>query len=573
MMSCMQISYNGKSGRFIIKSPPWMVDVVRQLPNRRWDSKHRVWTAPAIRANAQMMQSMPAFAQAEYTDAAREALGVAVRPATAKRDGSFPIWYKPRTEPWSHQREALNKLYGLSTFALWADMRTGKTKIIIDMMAAYFMENRIDSVVIVCPNSVKLNWKDEIELVHCPIDASVHVLEAGEDRRFDRWIAESSGFRWLITSVEGLGVGSSGSKVERFLLTSTRSAMLVDESHKIKNPKAKRSEEAVRLGRMAEMRGILTGTPLAKGPMDVFMQFEFLDTNIIGAGDYYSFRNRYAVMGGYENKQILGYQNLDELMELIAPFVYQVRAEDAGVKLPPKTYQVRRVRMNPEQRRIYQSILKNKTASTDAGSITVQTALEKAGRLQQVCGMLVAHENPNATKKSEKYEFHRIKGTNPKIEEILDLTEEFSGPMIIWCIYDGEIDMVCEALRAKYGDDQVVEIHGRVDVEDRRENVREKFNTGRSRFLVGNPSVGGTGLTMPAAEAVVYYSNSFNFLDRSQSEERPRHESRHEIPVAIIDIICEDTVDELVLESNREKKDMSDYVRSNIQRMAGILGL
>lgn len=569
----MQVDYNEKTGRFIITSPPWMVSVIRQLPNRRWDARRRAWTAPAIRANVRTMKTIPAFKEATYSDAAAAAFRQALKPAQAARDGSFPVWYKPRTEPWSHQTEALNKLYGLKTFALWADMRTGKTKIIIDMMAAYHMEGRVDSVVILCPNSVKLNWKDEIEQVHCPIPADVHVLQAGKTREFDRWMQGAGGFRWLIVSVEGFGVSSSSQLVERFLLSSTRAAMIVDESHKIKNPKAKRSEEAVRLARMAEIRGVLTGTPLAKGPMDMYMQFEFLDTNIIGLGDFYSFRNRYAVMGGYEDKQIIGYQNLDELMEIVAPFVYQVKADDAGVKLPEKTYHVRRVTMNAEQRRIYESIRKNKTADTGRGSITVQNALEKAARLQQVCGGIVAHENPDAVKPSEKYVFHAIKGINPKVGEILDIAEEIDGQMIIWCIYDLEIAMVCAALRQKYGDDQVVEVHGRVTVEDRRHNVNELFNTGRARFLVGNPAVGGTGLTMPAAAAVVYYSNSFNFIDRMQSEERPRHESRHQIPVAIIDIICEDTVDELVLESNRDKKSMSDYVRGNIDRVSKAIGV
>ena len=120
----------------------------------------------------------------------------------------------------------------------------------------------------------------------------------------------------------------------------------------IKNHAAQRSKVCVRLGLSAQYKLIMTGTPVANGPMDVFMQFEFLDPNILGVGDFYSFRNRYAIMGGYDDKQVIGYQNMPELIELMSPFVFQVRKSDVLTELPPKVYQVREVEMTEEQRRM-----------------------------------------------------------------------------------------------------------------------------------------------------------------------------------------------------------------------------
>jgi SNF2 family DNA or RNA helicase len=123
--------------------------------------------------------------------------------------------------------------------------------------------------------------------------------------------------------------------------------------------------------------------------------------------------------------------------------------------------------------------------------------------------------------------------------------------------------MVCEALRERYGRDAVVEIHGGISENDRDHNVQNLFQTGKARFLVGNAATGGVGLNMTRAELVVYYSNSFSFTDREQSEDRA-HRIGQTRSVTYIDIIAEGTVDAAVNQALREKKDVSEFVRTSI---------
>lgn len=123
--------------------------------------------------------------------------------------------------------------------------------------------------------------------------------------------------------------------------------------------------------------------------------------------------------------------------------------------------------------------------------------------------------------------------------------------------------MVADALRAKYGQKAVVEIHGGVSEEDRDRNVQELFQTKKARFLVGNAATGGVGLNMTAAELVVYYSNSFSFTDREQSEDRA-HRIGQQKSVTYIDLVAEGTVDAVVVQALREKKDVSEFVRTSI---------
>lgn len=555
-MSTIEIDYNAKTGRFIIKSAPWEVGRMRALPNRRWDQKTKVWTAPAIRLNVEHIQKE--FKDAVITDSAQKAIAEAGKKAGMVGRPQLPPGYQFKTPPYGHQKEGLVKMFPHNAFALFMEMRTGKSKLVIDYASAHRMEGNTDSVVVVCPYSIRRNWVDELSM-HCPFGHSSFILDTSAPKKFTEWLNTPSEFRWLIVGVESLATGSAASYIEKFLLTTTKALMIVDESHKIKTPSANRSQECVRLSRMAERRVILTGTSVANGPMDLYMQFEFLDPNIIGVGDFYSFRNRYAIMGGYEGKQIIGYQNLPELMEIIEPFVYQVSRKDV-FDLPPVIRQVRRVKMSKEQAALYKTMAKQKFINIDEGVLSAQTTLEKMLRLQEISGGVVAYENPAG---KPKFLHKRIDGTPAKITEMMAVLEEITGSVIIWCAYRKEITMVVEALSARYGEDQIVEIHGGVDDGNRHRNVYGLFQAKKVRFLVGNPVVGGIGLKMSAAETVIYYSNTFNYTDRVQSEDRTQSSDQTK-SVLYIDLVCEDTVDEIVLEALENKQDVSDYVTRSI---------
>jgi SNF2 family DNA or RNA helicase len=298
------------------------------------------------------------------------------------------------------------------------------------------------------------------------------------------------------------------------------------------------------------------------------MQFEFLDPGIIGIGDFYSFRKRYAIMGGFEDKQIIGYQNMEELMEILEPFVFQVRKDEVFPDAPKKIYVRREVSLSDKQKELYRKVKREGVAEIGDNVMIVQNALEKMLRLQEITGGSVSFradpEVEALTKK--KYIRQRVEGSNPKLSELMEVVQEYTGPTIIWCAFREEISIVSEALRKAFGNDQVVELHGDVDEATRDHNVNVAFQGKKSRFLVGNTSTGGMGLTMHAAENEIYFSNSFNYTDREQSEERAfgPHKTNGTV---IIDIVAEKTVDEHILEALIQKKDVSEYVRGTIDTL------
>jgi SNF2 family DNA or RNA helicase len=267
-------------------------------------------------------------------------------------------------------------------------------------------------------------------------------------------------------------------------------------------------------------------------------------------------------MGGYEGKEIIGYQNLDELIELISPFIFQVRKSEVLTELPPKVFAVREVQMTDEQKRLYRQISKEDKAVSGDRGITVKSVLERMLRLQEICGGIIAYERNPDLYNPDKYEHCRIPGKNPKVEELKAIIEETEGAVIVWCRFLEEIAMVSEALRETYGRRSVVEIHGGIGEQQRDDNV-QAFQRGEARFLVGNAATGGVGLNMTRAETVIYFSNSFSFTDRDQSEDRA-HRIGQTKSVTYIDLVCEGSVDEIVLDALRGKKDVSEYVRRSI---------
>ena len=370
------IDFDGKTSRFIIQTPPWMVDKVRAVPNRRWDSRRRVWTAPALRANSEFLLSN--FGDGVFTSTAREAANSAIqRVSNAKQLIPFPAGYKFKTEPRKYQRDGLQRAWGKHAFSFNMDMGTGKTKTSLDLFSAYYIDGKVDRVLIVTKFSTRRNWEQEIA-IHCPVATDVLVLDTSKAKAFEKWNTDGGeALKFLIVGTESLAAGNAVHMAQKFVDCSTRVGMVVDEAHMIKTHNAVRSKNCLKLGLSANYKLVMTGTPIANGPMDLFMQFEFLDPNIIGIGDFYSFRNRYAIMGGYEDRQIVGYTNLDELIELVSPYVYQVRKSDVLTELPPKIYEIREVQLNDEQKRLYKEIAKHDKAVSGDRGIVVKTVLEK----------------------------------------------------------------------------------------------------------------------------------------------------------------------------------------------------
>lgn len=574
-MKSITIGFNPKNGKFEIKAPIWANDLIRALPNRRFNKATATWLAPAIRINCAHLEA--GLGKASWSQLALQKLAE----VKAAVDGSvtpmlpWPCHYQFKTKPFKHQETALRKAFGRQSFAFFMATGTGKTKTLIDLACASRVQNLIDTVIIICPVSVRKNWAREIT-IHGPYPVDAFMLNSDKPKQFDMWVENRHDFKWLIVGVESIGGSArANDMVLGFLQKYPKTLVCVDESHKIKTHNAIRSMRVCEIGLHAAYKVAMTGTPIAKGVMDLYGQFEFLDPNILGVGDFYSFRNRYAVMGGYEQREIIGYQNVGELMETINPFIYQVRKEEALPDLPPKVYARRYVTLTPDQAKHYNSMVKDLIVFKDDKSLTVKNALSKMLRLQQITGGHLPLDDIDLLSNKKIVTCNPIGKVNPKVQDVLDFCDEIDGSIIVWCRFRPEIEAVASALRAKYGAADVVEVHGGISEEQRDINVNELFQKGKATKLVANAATGGTGLTITAASFEYYYSNDYNYVDRVQSEDRA-HRSGQMKTVVIVDVISQievkgvlkDTVDILPVLANETKANLAEYVKSRIDDLS-----
>ena len=455
--------------------------------------------------------------------------------------------YNYKTKPFKHQKQALIEGAKDYNFAYFMEMGTGKTKVAIDNAAYLYQEKRIDYVYVIAPNSVYQNWKKEID-THCPEEVNIYIWKVTKDKNFK---IDPNKLTFILMNVEALSHASGKKWLESKLSkTGMRSMIILDESTSIKNLKASRTKSIIKIGQLARFKRILTGSPVTKSPLDLFSQCAFLDKKLLGYDNFTVFKSRYAVMynierGGYNIQIPKYYVNLEELEYKLKNFSYRVRKKDC-LDLPEKMYVQRNVELPDEQRLAYERLKENALIIMQDDEVSYNNKLTELLKLQQVANGFVK------TNEGDIKEFK----TNAKLKELMSILEETQDKCIIWANYVYNIEMIKKKLKETYGEDSVVSIYGKDSVEVRNDAVETFQHNDRCRFLVGNPTVGGYGLTLTAARHVIYFSNSYNLEVRWQSEDRA-HRHGQTGQVTIVDIIARDTIDEMVLNSLENKIELS----------------
>ena len=465
--------------------------------------------------------------------------------------------YKFKTKPYGHQLTALEKSWNKEIYAYFMEMGTGKTKVLIDNLAMLYDKGKVDGALIIAPKGVIGTWHKQELPQHMPDHIeNVSVLWQAnitkeQSRKLGNLFKTTDELHILIMNVEALSTAKGSDFAKKFLL-SHKTLLAIDESTTIKNPKAKRTRNIIEISRRAQYRRILTGSPVTKNPLDLYSQCEFLSPWLLNFQSYYAFRNRYAEMKtlhihGRSIQVVSGFKNLNELSEKVKGFSYRVLKEDC-LDLPDKIYMKRTITLTPEQKKVYDQMKKEALAVLNGKSVTTVTALTQLMRLQQItCGHFSADDGTIQTIK------------NNRTLELMDVLEEIEGKAIIWAHFQHDIKTVIKAIEKEYGPGSVLDYYG-LTPQDQRDGNRKKFQENdKCRFLVGTPQTGGYGITLTAANTVIYYSNGYDLEKRLQSEDRA-HRIGQKKSVTYVDILAEDTVDERIVKALRKKINIASQV-------------
>lgn len=443
-------------------------------------------------------------------------------------------------------------------FGLLFEMGCGKTLTAIAVMGAAYKMGKIRKVLIVAPTSVCAVWPKEFE-DYAAFPFTVRTMLGDKNKRLKE-LSDLQRFPYPHLKVAVINYESTWRDGIFEALEEYDADMIIcDESQRIKTHDSEQSKAMHRLGDKARYKMILSGTPVQNEAVDIFSQYRFLDSTVFGQ-NFYTFRNRYAVMGGFNKKQIVAYRDLDQLIRKEHSIAYRV-TKDEALDLPEQTFENRYITMSPKERQIYDRIRRDSFAELqNGGTITATTVLTKLLRLQQFTGGFLVEDD--ATKPQMV--------SRGKLDALSDIIQDYvvegKKKLVIFARFlpeVHEIEKLTEKLLKKHGM-KAVSIYGEIKKELRGDVVQQFQTDPRTMVFIGQIDTAGTGITLTAADTCVYYSVNFNYATYSQSLSRI-HRIGQRNCCNYIHLVVENSIDSQVLEALSKKEDLAKTVVDNWQ--------
>jgi SNF2 family DNA or RNA helicase len=572
-------------------------DLVRQIPGARWDATGKVWTVPLTWAS--MVTARGVFGDALTVDEPMRAWSWDyyqrhVQPALELRtrlepveDGSPELGvirsWTTSTGPnlYDFQSAGVAFMLRAGSGLLGDEMGAGKTPQTLSMIRAH---DELDGTglpaLIITPNSVKQHWANEAttwlpQATPYVVDGSAaqrrKTLKAALDdptalvviniesvRLFTR-LAPYGSIKLarcrMCDPAHGLeGLSAARCEVHRKELNHFNfQTVVLDEAHRVKDPKAKQTRAIWHVGHADSVRyrWALTGTPIANHPGDLWSIMHFV------APREYPVRSthvdRFCLMSwnAFGGMDVVGVRpdTRDEFFKILDPRFRRMLKAVVLPQLPPKVREVRYVEMSSAQAKAYRELATQlRTRLPDGQLLIAANQLVAKTRLMQFASASVTVEKPDVDDLSSWQV--TLREPSPKLdvlEEIVDelglASPDYAGaPALIAAEHLGLIDLICARL------DRLGVRHAKITGEVApidRHRALEALNAHRIRALVFTGKAGGVGLNMSAADTLINVQRSWSLVDERQKEDR-NHRVGSEVhdSVRIIDVVTKDTVEE-----------------------------
>jgi len=454
-----------------------------------------------------------------------------------------------RACPYDHQRRAFSfacQMFGLAGHdppssrgvALLMEMGTGKSLTTIAVAGRLFLEQKIERMLIVAPLSIFGAWQEEFRKF-ADFEYSLVILNGSEFKKTEKLRQmPTSGLRVAVINYE------SAWRLEKELTAWDADIIVCDEGHKIKTHNIAASKCMHRLGVKARYRMLLTGTIITNKAIDVFSPYKFLNPVVFG-NSFYAFRNRYFDMVGYGNHTPVMKANMaEELTRRIHSIAFRATKAEC-LDLPETTEIVRTVELEPQARRLYQELVRDSYAQIKGGEITAVNVLTRLLRLSQLNGGFLRVDETDRVERV----------SSAKLDALSDIVESAAhegGKLVIIARFLPEIDAITAMLaRKEIGYSLITGA-----VKDRDEQVRRFQTDPDVTVFVGQIATAGLGITLTAADKMVFYSLDYSMSNFEQTKARI-HRVGQRIPCTYIYLVAENTIDTKVLKALRDKADLA----------------
>lgn len=551
-MITVEVVRSGKTDSIVARSEYSQenVDKMRSVPGARWNPSGKCWSWPFEASIAACMLGTFGSLGKDWLCADRSLFEIALRGPDAESiiaDASAVSLPVPgeASPSWPHQTVGFNLISRQAGVLYYWLMGCGKTRGVINAVLGL----RIEATLIGAPASVVRGvWKDEfaqhswreveiVELGSRSIAERVKQAEAAWQRFHGRVplvfvinyeAAWSDAFsEWALSRFWGLGVA--------------------DESQRIMNPSSRTSRFFERLRDRCHRRLCLSGTPMPNGPLDIFGQARFLCPAVFGT-NYHAFQTRYALMGGFEGREVKGYQRMEEFKQKFRSFVHYVREVD-GLKKQPVNHVRRYFDLPSDAKKIYEGLRADFIADFKGGRITASNSVTRLMRFQQVTSGHAPVDRDDRAAIVE--EIHREKAA--LLKEVLGEVES-SEPVVVFCVFTRDLQQVRETAE-ECGRDYY-EISGGAD-------DLAKFKASKKGDVIGvQVRAGGVGINLTRSCYGVLWSINFSLGDYDQLLARQDRPGQHR-PVTFIHLVARGTVDETIYRVlNAKRRVTSDVTGS-----------
>jgi len=417
-----------------------------------------------------------------------------------------------------HQTEALAYAHRRKAIGLFLEMRLGKTPVTIRWMR---QQKRPKKVLLIAPLDVLpgMQWEAEIK-------------REGEWPVY-MWPSEKPGI-WLPAAEHNTagwyGVNYEAVRSRPEILDFSWDCIVLDESTKIRNPKAQITKLLLNNTSHIRYRAILSGLPNPESPLDLFCQMKFLHGSFLGYDNFWAFRQAKFTQVGYRWIPRRGVIN--EIKEEIHRSCFIRSQKQVGMK-NRMVFERRYCFMEPAQKRLQKEIETDFTA----GESSTKWAPVQHLWLSRLAGgfsptkMLISDSKLRLLKRV--------------------ITEEFpKRRMVIWFRFNNEISVARDLLRD--AGVKLAVIRGKTP-KWKRPKIQKDFHRGKYRILLMQEKVGQFGLNLSCASIAVYFSNVWDQEVRAQSQQRIAHMMK-KVPLLFLDLVTQGSIDEAVLDALQDKK-------------------
>jgi len=457
-----------------------------------------------------------------------------------------------KTSPWHHQIECWERAKDSPGFYVAHEMGAGKSKVAVDFCNGINAEK----VLIICPKKVIGVWPAQFQ-THSKTNYKILAEENGSipknAEKIKSFLSKAEGCPLaVVLNYERFWkspIGPTHNSLNRItdlgLLSKVKWDLLIaDEAHRIKKPGGLASWGMTRLANRIPRRLFLSGTPMPHSPLDLYAQFRALDPSIFGT-KYSTFKARYCIMGGFENRQVIEYQNLDELHQKFYSIAHRVTIEEA-VDLPEYHDVPLSVDLCPKAKKIYMQLERELIAECDNGQISTDNVLTKLLRLAQIAGGILRLDDG-------RVETIDTSKTDMAMEIIKDLPP--NEPVVIFARFRPELKRMQAELT---GIGRTVgEISGRTKNPD--DLVGGAWTAGINNTLLVQIAAGGEGLDFTVSKYCIYLSKGYSNGQIKQSRARI-HRPGQKRTVTYFNINARGTVDARIDQAIRFKNKITNSV-------------